>query len=218
MSTPLSRSSLSEKSPFAPGRREKLARSLPPLKNLLNLKLKVSENVRHRLGLVFWWIVFLFLFLTPIWLIFSSLHAQAQDAGADDEELDPGEEHASEADADLGLPFEMDNPRTGEPGTWIPRWAEREHLLDANKLAMCLKDSQFFEMEIAAIGERHEELTNYIEGLDDDLKRAEDAVLELEKKNLKAETKLERRIHAVWGLLGGSIALAATTTVVLLVR
>jgi hypothetical protein len=165
---------------------------------------------------VFWWIVFLFLFVAPLLLIFSSLEsAAAQDSAQVDTDAD---DFAADADSDLGLPLELDNPQTGEPGAWIPRWVEREHLKDANKLAMCLKDSQFFEMEIAAVAERHAELTHYIEALERDLEAAEEGALEHEKKLLRAETKLERRIRAVWGLVGGSLALAATTTVVLLVR
>lgn len=170
-----------------------------------------------RLGRLFWWILFLLLFIAPLLLILASLDskAQAQDAGVDDER--EAEDYARDVDADLGLPFEMDNPQTGEPGTWIPRWVEREHLIDANKLKMCLKDSQFFEMEIAAVGEQHAELEGYIEAIEVDLADAQKAALELEKKMARAESKLERRIRAVWGLVGGSLALAATT-VVLLVR
>jgi hypothetical protein len=172
----------------------------------------------HILAIVFWWIVFLFLFLAPLLLIFSGPHACAQDAGVELDEDGADAADAADADADLGLPFEIDNPRTGEPGTWIPRWAEREHLKDANKLAMCLKESQFFEMEIAAVGERHEAITSYIETLEAEIEAAEKAALEREKKLARSETKLERRLRAVWGLVGGSVALAATTTVVLLVR
>jgi hypothetical protein len=161
--------------------------------------------MKARLGLIFWWIVFLFILLSPVLLILSS--GQAQD-GMQLEDL--------ELDSDLGLPFEMDHPDTGEPGVWIPRWVEREHLIDANKLALCIKDATFFELELEAVEQRHADVMELIGVIEESRDEARDEALTATKSLIKAESRLERRLRAVWGLVGASVVLAGTTTLFVL--
>ena len=160
--------------------------------------------MKARLGLIFWWIVFLFILLAPLLLILS---VEAQD-GVQLEDL--------ELDSDLGMPFEMDHPDTGEPGVWIPRWVEREHLIDANKLQLCLKDATFFELELEAVAQRHEEVVQLIAVIEENRDAARDEALVATKSLNKAESRLERRLRAVWGLVGASAVLAGTTVLFVL--
>jgi hypothetical protein len=154
--------------------------------------------MRQRLALFFWCVVALFLFLAPLLLILSA--GSAQDAGAPPGTL-------------ISAPEDMANPTTGEAGTWIPRWVERESVLTEHKLQMCLKDVELADQDILAMEDRSAALEATVA----DLEHAKDELLvetySLEQTQAHAARALARRLRAVWGLVGGLVTLGATTAV-----
>lgn len=135
------------------------------------------------------------------------------------DEIDPDadyEDFAADADSDLGHPFEMPHPETGESGTWIPRWVEREHIMDAHRLHMCMKNAELYELESQAIADRNEAMDEIFADLELSREQARlDADLAT-RRLVKAEARLERRMRALWGLVGVSLGLAGTTMVLIL--
>jgi chromosome segregation ATPase len=110
----------------------------------------------------------------------------------------------------------MRNPATGEEGTWIPRWAERAHVLDAHQLELCLKDVELADGQLDALEDRHTALAAALSDIEHARDEAEVATFAAEQLTKSHETQLERRLRAVWGLVGASVALGVATTILIL--
>lgn len=156
----------------------------------------MRPETRSRFKLIFWTLVALGLLLFPF-LLASSACAQ---------------------DTRISAPEDLKNPRTGERGTWIPRWVEHEHVLDAHKLQQCQGDLQSDLELIFALEERSEALEKAIVSKDSALLTSLETTMALERQKEGAAAKLERRTRLSWALTGVSLALAATTTTLALLR
>lgn len=148
--------------------------------------------MKEKLSFVFWCIVCLFVLLAPFILILS--FASAQDF---------------EDSEGFSVPEEMVHPDTGEAGTWIPRWVEREHLLDNHKLNVCLKDVELSDLNLLALSDKNVSLEASLHEVE---MSRDDLMTELyaqEQEQVIEEGKAKRRWRAIWGLLGTTVALSA---------
>lgn len=88
--------------------------------------------------------------------------------------------------------------------------------MDAHRLHMCMKNAELYELESQAIADRNEAMDEIFADLELSREQARlDADLAT-RRLVKAEARLERRMRALWGLVGVSLGLAGTTMVLIL--
>lgn len=112
----------------------------------------------------------------------------------------------------LSPPVDMKNPKTGEEGTWIPRWLEREYVLTDHDLDQARSDLKNLEKTLAESRKEVAELKAAVELQ----KASEDHLVEViqnqDKLIASCEPKLERRARALWGTsIGLGVALLLAT-------
>lgn len=119
------------------------------------------------------------------------------------------------AQDELAQPLDLPHPETGEAGTWIPRWVEREHVIDAHKLTQCLEDLQMDGELIVELEVRGASLEKAIEAKDQALITSLEATTSLAQLATD-RALLERRTRIAWILTGISLAFAGVTTTLVL--
>lgn len=113
----------------------------------------------------------------------------------------------------LTMPALAAHPRTGEPGTWIPRWLEKEHVVDAHDLKVCrtaLLDNADIEVELKLQVKDLQSALDHEQAAAD---RVDAAIAAGAKRAAGAEKKAERRARALWGA-GGALAVSIIVTVI----
>ncbi len=150
--------------------------------------------MRQKSRLVFWALVGLLLLLYPFVL---ALSAKAQDVV-------------------ISAPMDLRNPVTGEEGVWIPRWAERAHVLDAHRLKQCQIDGAFDRSLVFELENRARDKDGILAAREHALNTVLGESLAAQDSEDKMRSKLERRTRLIWGLTGVSLALALTTTTLVL--
>jgi hypothetical protein len=106
------------------------------------------------------------------------------------------------------------HPETGEMGTWIPLWLEREHVLDDAKLTTCREELHKVDV---ALREAHASMEGFrvtVEDLKNLVDETEARELALRERLKKKDEQLERRTKLAWA--SSQTALAALGALALL--
>jgi hypothetical protein len=97
------------------------------------------------------------------------------------------------------------HPETGEIGTWIPSWLEREHVLDDLKLKTCRVELEKVETTLQEARAAIENLQRGADDLTALVDETEARELALRERILKQDAKLERRARLAWVLSGTTL-------------
>jgi hypothetical protein len=112
-------------------------------------------------------------------------------------------------------PFELQHPDTKEPGTWIPRWLQMEHLHVEHELSLCQTTSN---KRIQLLGKKDRELKLRAEALDEEKKASRAATEVLGAATLQLEQEKEKNDALsdwLWGTSSAGAALAIALVLVL---
>lgn len=74
------------------------------------------------------------------------------------------------------LPVHAAHPTTGEPGTWIPQWLERDHVLEAAELDNCRTERERLQAELLERRKEVAELRKALAEQDDAMAAAQGAL------------------------------------------
>lgn len=96
--------------------------------------------------------------MAALWLWLVVIEASAQDA------------------QERTLPVHAAHPTTGEPGTWIPQWLERDHVLEAAELEHCRTERETLQVELRERQAEVAELRKALAEQDDAMDAAEGAL------------------------------------------
>lgn len=110
-------------------------------------------------------------------------------------------------------PFELPHPVTGEPGVWIPVWAQKIQLETDSKLKLC---TDAFDNDQALIAEKNAEISDRVAAataLQDALKHTQEQ-LAAEHTQLEA-AKSSAEARWLWAVVATSVAVVTGTILTL---
>jgi hypothetical protein len=111
-------------------------------------------------------------------------------------------------------PFTMQHPETKEPGSWIPRWLQVEHLHTENDLEVCTKDSAKLNQQIGA---KNAELAHRQAALDESKQATETSQTALAHTKVELEDERESSdAKSDWLVVTSTVAVVTTGLAVLL--
>lgn len=98
-------------------------------------------------------------------------------------------------------PIAAPHPGTGEEGTWIPKWLEKQHVLDDFELSTLRKDLDLANKTIAELKLANVELEETIQDMDMALNEASDNLVGCEKEKLDRTRRTSRAALVLAGLV-----------------
>lgn len=111
-------------------------------------------------------------------------------------------------------PFELPNPTTGEPGVWLPVWAQRLSLKEHAELQLC---TEAYDEDQKLIAEKNAEISERITAttlLKSGLKNAQSQLAGVQQQLKDARNSSQNRL--VWALIatGGVLVSGIVLTIV----
>jgi len=108
--------------------------------------------------------------------------------------------HAQKTD-----PVDMVHPDTKEPGAWIPRWLQKDHLETESKLKACLV---VVDKRTKALDKRNEESRKRTLALDREKKASRQVTTALAATEVQLEEAKEKNnllVHLLYGTTGAAL-------------